>query len=147
VLALWVMRWKDQQTRREVREGLGYYLVEGGMAVEGGRKPSMRALSTHTFLYPKASQVKLSKMPSTPNAAQPQFLEHACDATRILSKRRQLHDIKERVATEKENFDRQNLILQQKIDELTKRELDFQAKVRDLDLHEFCLSTSSKHSA
>jgi hypothetical protein len=70
-------------------------------------------------------------MPSTPSTAQPQFLEHACDATRILSKRRQLYDIKERVTTEKENFDRQILILQQKEDELTKRELDFQAKVRD----------------
>jgi hypothetical protein len=76
-------------------------------------------------------------MPSTPSAAQPQFLEHACDATRILSKRRQLYDIKERVTTEKENFDRQNLILQQKEDELTKRELDFQAKVRNVDLGKF----------
>jgi hypothetical protein len=70
-------------------------------------------------------------MPTPTNEPPPKFLENACDATRILSKRRQLYDIKEKVAVEKENFDRQSLILLQKEDELTKREIDFQAKVRD----------------
>jgi hypothetical protein len=76
-------------------------------------------------------------MLTSPNERPPKFLENACDATRILSKRRQLYDINENVAVEKEKFDRQCLILQQKEDELTKRELNFQAKVRELDLDSF----------
>ncbi len=82
-------------------------------------------------------RISKTTMPSTPNELLPKFLDNACDATRILSKRRQLYDIKEKVAVEKENFDRENLILQRKEDELTKRELDFQAKVCDLDLDSF----------
>ncbi|KAL3776800.1 hypothetical protein ACHAW5_006219 [Stephanodiscus triporus] len=69
----------------------------------------------------------------TQREPKPQFLEHACDSTRILSKKRELYDIKERVAIEKESFDRKSLILQQKEDELAKRELDFQSKLALFD--------------
>ena len=64
-----------------------------------------------------------------PKEQQVQFLENACDATRMLSKRRQLFDIKERFATEKGKYDEKCKILEQKEAEQSKRDLDFQAKV------------------
>ena len=59
----------------------------------------------------------------------PQFLDNACDATRVLMKRRQLYDIKEKLAKEKVLFEQKCLILKEREDELTKRELEFQLKV------------------
>ena len=64
---------------------------------------------------------------TTPN--QPQFLEHACDATRILNKRRQLFDIKERHEHEKKEYDAKCKVVEEKNKEITKRDLEFQAKV------------------
>jgi hypothetical protein len=89
-------------------------------------------LNFETYFRTSYYDTRQQKMTSNPNAPKPQFLEHACDSTRILSKKRELYDIKERVAIEKENFERKSLILQQKEDELTTRDLDFQSKVRDL---------------
>ena len=60
---------------------------------------------------------------------EPQFLDNACDATRVLMKRRQLYDIKEKLAKEKAMFEQKCLILKEREDELTKRELEFQLKV------------------
>ena len=60
---------------------------------------------------------------------QAQFLENACDATRLLGKRRQLFDTKERFAAEKTRYEEQCKILAQKDAELTKRDLELQAKV------------------
>jgi hypothetical protein len=60
---------------------------------------------------------------------EPQFLDNACDATRVLMKRRQLYDIKETLVKEKELFEQKSLILKEREDELTKRELEFQLKV------------------
>ena len=62
-------------------------------------------------------------------ADSPQFLEHACDATRILNKRRQLFDIKERFAAEKVKYDEKCKLLRQAEVDLSKRDLEFQAKV------------------
>lgn len=59
----------------------------------------------------------------------PQFLEHACDATRILNKRRQLFDIKERFVTEKAKYDERCKQLRQAEADLSKRDLEFQAKL------------------
>ena len=68
-------------------------------------------------------------MPSTTTPNQPQFLEHACDATRILNKRRQLFDIKERHEHEKKEYDAKCKVVEEKNKEITKRDLEYQAKV------------------
>ena len=60
---------------------------------------------------------------------EPKFLARACDATRILNKRRQLFDIKERYAAERAQYDERCKMLEQKDVELKKRDLEFQAKV------------------
>lgn len=77
------------------------------------------------FLSTMASEI----IPSEPQEQLP-FLENACDATRMLSKRRTLFDIKERFAAEKAKYDEHCKILEEKEAELTKRDLEFQAKVR-----------------
>ena len=58
---------------------------------------------------------------STAIPAEPEFLKHACDATRILAKRRQLFDLKERYAKEKEKLS----LLDEKETDLTRREAEF----------------------
>ena len=60
---------------------------------------------------------------------QPEFLEHAGDSTRILSKKRQLFDMKEKYAAEKAKYDEKIKQLEMQEADLKKRDLDFQAKV------------------
>lgn len=72
----------------------------------------------------------------------PQFLDNACDATRVLMKRRQLYDIKEKLAKEKVLFEQKCLILKEREDELTKRELEFQLKVCYIDRLHYLSSNS-----
>jgi hypothetical protein len=57
------------------------------------------------------------------NHGEPDFLRNACDATRILSKRRQLFDVKERLAIEKANYEKRCMELEEK-----ERKLEAQAK-------------------
>lgn len=57
------------------------------------------------------------------NHGEPDFLQNACDATRILSKRRQLFDVKERLAIEKANYEKRCMELEEK-----ERKLEAQAK-------------------
>ena len=66
---------------------------------------------------------------ATEASNQPQFLKHACDATRMLNKRRQLFDIKERFAVEKAMYDERCEVLRQREEELSKRDLEFQTKL------------------
>ena len=58
------------------------------------------------------------------------FLEDACDATRMLGRRRTLFDMKERFAAEKARYDEGSEALEGREAELSKRDLDLQAKVR-----------------
>ena len=66
---------------------------------------------------------------SAAEEVEPQFLKHADDATRLLNKRRQLFDIKERFASEKEKYDEKIKDIEQREADLCKRDLDFQAKI------------------
>ena len=66
---------------------------------------------------------------TTEPPTEPQFLQHAGDSTRILSKHRQLFDIKEKYAEEKAAYDDQVELLQAKEDALAKRDLEFQARL------------------
>ena len=66
-----------------------------------------------------------SSSTSTAIPAEPEFLKHACDATRILAKRRQLIDLKERYAKEKEMLS----LLDEREADLTRREAEFEDKL------------------
>ncbi len=66
-------------------------------------------------------------MPFT--SKQPEFLEHAGDSTRILSKRRELFDMKEKYAVEKVKYDERCQQVELQEADLKKRDLEFQAKV------------------
>jgi len=62
---------------------------------------------------------------------QPEFLEHAGDSTRILSKRRELFSKKEKYAVEKAKYDERCQQLELQEADLKRRDLEFQAKVND----------------
>lgn len=69
---------------------------------------------------------------STGISSQPPFLEHACDATRMLNKRRQLFDIKERFAAEELEYGERCKALEAREAEIRSKDLEFQAKVRNI---------------
>ena len=64
-----------------------------------------------------------------PSQSELQFLVHSGDATKILHKRRQLFDIKERFQAEKARYDEKCKALKETEKDLVKRDVDFQAKV------------------
>jgi len=59
----------------------------------------------------------------------PKFLEHACIATRMIDKRRQLFDLQETFHVEKKNHDAKLAILKQKEDEYERQDMEFQKKL------------------
>jgi hypothetical protein len=61
--------------------------------------------------------------------SQPEFLEHACIATRLLDGRRQLFDVKERFNEAKAEYELKSEILRQKEEEHRHRDLEFQANL------------------
>lgn len=65
---------------------------------------------------------------------QPEFLEHACIATRMLDKRRQLFDLKHEFAAQRSKYDEQCVILQQKEELLNQRVLVFQDSIVKFEL-------------
>lgn len=60
---------------------------------------------------------------------QAQFLANACDSTRLLAKRRELFDIKERLAKEKEEYNKRCQRTSDIEADLSKRDLEFQEKL------------------
>jgi hypothetical protein len=58
--------------------------------------------------------------------SQPDFLQHACIATRMIDKRRQLFDLQLKLDAEKVEYDRKCNLLQQKEEDYRRRDLAFQ---------------------
>ena len=70
----------------------------------------------------------------TESRTQPEFLKHACIATRMLNTRRQLFDLKNEVDAQKSEYDRKCAVLQQKEEALMLRELAFQRGVVNFEI-------------
>ncbi|KAL9189599.1 hypothetical protein ACHAXT_009274 [Thalassiosira profunda] len=68
------------------------------------------------------------------STVEPTFLEHAGDATRLLAKRRELFDAKERLAAEKEKYEERCSSLDLKEEYLKDRDLAFQRRLLNLKL-------------
>ena len=75
--------------------------------------------------------------------AQPQFLEHACIATQMLSKRRQLFDLKDYYVAVSAEYDRKSELLRHKEDSLALREFSFQNDL--VKFEAFSKENESKH--
>jgi len=73
--------------------------------------------------FKNSEPIKVVAMKSSINSDEPDFLKNACDATRILSKRRQLFDVKERLAIEKANYEKRWMELEEKEREAQAKEL------------------------
>lgn len=57
---------------------------------------------------------------------QPEFLEHACIATRMIDKRRHLFDIEEKLKAEKIDYDRKSELLRREEEDHHLRDIEFQ---------------------
>jgi len=57
---------------------------------------------------------------------QPGFLKHACIATRMIDKRRQLFDLQEQFNKEKVKYDKKNEILLREEEEYKRQDFEFQ---------------------
>lgn len=74
--------------------------------------------------------------------AEPEFLENACIATRMLSRRRQLYELKETLVTLKKEFHAKISDYEQQEEQLRKKDLQFQESL--VKFESFCKENESK---
>lgn len=65
--------------------------------------------------------------------AEPEFLEHACIATRMLNRRRQLYELKEIIFTLKEESHAKIRDYEQREEQLRQKDLQFQESLKKFE--------------